>query len=207
MSYFRNPYRELSDLRFMRYGNRFEKGGALTKDSHLPPVAFKDWFRALHSAWRRTNLPFRDMILKAKEAGAKRGVLAADSERNDSQARIERAEETMVSKFLNDPNVNIYGRTAKPKTIDELKDYFDEYYNNNPDYEDSRREREDEAIEYNRDLYWRRNMEDTLKRSRERTKRMYEQDLPWLLERSKQNYIDKYGYITGLPDVGTQELN
>ena len=31
MSYFRNPYRELSDLRFMRKEHRFEGGGPLKK--------------------------------------------------------------------------------------------------------------------------------------------------------------------------------
>lgn len=67
------------------------------------------------------KLSFEDMLSMVKAAAAKRAVIAADPESDDSRACVGKAQETMVSGLLNNPQVTIRegwtGKSIQPKQI------------------------------------------------------------------------------------------
>lgn len=159
MSYFRNPYRELSDLRFMRKDHRFEGGGPLKKkkDPDTPEIEYYT---------DKSGLRFQCVRDASGQLWYWRPGL-------QEHIRLQNYNRRMAPIWAK--------RRAEMDRIMRQQE------------EEWKRQQEEDA--WNEE-YWRRRDEvRPLANTGEK------------LEQSKQNYLDKYGYITGLPDVRTQELN
>ncbi len=158
MNYYRNPYRALTNLRFMSYRHRFDYGGPLKKkDPDTPEIEYY-------------TDKFGHKIACVRDASGQLWRWWPGIQERIRLQNYNRRMEPIWAK-----------QRAEMDRIERQQ------------AEERQRQQEEDA--WNKE-YWRRldevqSLEDT----------------GIELEQSKQNYLDKYGYITGLPDVRTQELN